>query len=89
MAQKKSGGKTKNGRDSCGKRLGVKTFGNHYVKKGSILVRQRGTKILPGQHVFIGKDHTLHANIDGFVKFKKIRLWKKYKTYIYVTDNNN
>lgn len=84
MAQKKSGGKTKNGRDSCGKRLGIKCFGSQAVYPGTIIVRQRGTKIVPGKNTAIGKDHTIYAKIMGFVVFKKIRFWKKYKTCVYV-----
>ena len=84
MAQKKSGGKTKNGRDSCGKRLGIKCFGGQTVNVGSILVRQRGTKIMPGQNTTLGKDHTIFSKINGFVFFKKIRHWKKHKTYVYI-----
>lgn len=69
MAQKKGGGSTRNGRDSAGRRLGVKKFGGEHVLAGNILVRQRGTKVHPGQNVGIGKDHTLFALIEGAVKF--------------------
>jgi len=71
MAQKKGGGSTSNGRDSAGRRLGVKKFGQEHVLAGNILVRQRGTKFHPGKNVGIGKDHTLYALTDGFVKFKR------------------
>jgi len=71
MAHKKSGGSTVNGRDSVGRRLGVKRFDGHKVTAGSILVRQRGTRIYPGQNVGRGGDDTLFAKIDGFVKFEK------------------
>ena len=69
MAHKKGGGTSRNGRDSAGKRLGVKTFGGKYVTAGSIIVRQRGTKFLPGQNVGLGRDHTLFSKIDGIVSF--------------------
>lgn len=71
MAQKKGGGSTSNGRDSEGRRLGVKKFGQEHVLAGNILVRQRGTKFHPGKNVGIGKDHTLFALIEGFVEFKR------------------
>jgi large subunit ribosomal protein L27 len=69
MAHKKSGGSSRNGRDSAGQRLGVKKFGGEKVLAGNILVRQRGTKFWPGVNVGIGKDHTLYAKITGAVKF--------------------
>ncbi|WP_185872749.1 50S ribosomal protein L27 [Blattabacterium cuenoti] len=71
MAHKKGAGSSRNGRDSAGRRLGVKIFGNQYIKSGGIIVRQRGTKYLPGKYVGIGKDHTLYAMKNGFVYFKK------------------
>ncbi len=71
MAHKKAGGSSVNGRDSVGRRLGVKRFDGHKVTAGSILVRQRGTRIYPGQNVGRGGDDTLFAKIDGFVKFEK------------------
>lgn len=71
MAQKKAGGSSKNGRDSIGRRLGVKKFGSESVLAGNILVRQRGTKFHPGKNVGIGKDHTLFALTEGTVKFHK------------------
>ena len=64
MAQKKGGGSTRNGRDSAGRRLGVKKFGGEHVLAGNILVRQRGTQFHPGQNVGIGKDHTLFALME-------------------------
>lgn len=70
MAHKKGQGSTTNGRDSIGKRLGVKRFGGQVVSAGSILVRQRGTKWHPGQNVGVGRDYTLFAKIDGVVKFE-------------------
>ena len=69
MAHKKAGGSSHNGRDSESKRLGVKSFGGELISAGSIIVRQRGTKVHPGDNVGIGKDHTLFAVVDGHVKF--------------------
>ncbi len=69
MAHKKAGGSSRNGRDSESKRLGVKVFGTQSIRAGGIIVRQRGTRIHPGQNVGIGKDHTLYALIDGQVQF--------------------
>ena len=69
MAQKKGGGSTRNGRDSNPKMLGVKAYGGQAVPAGSIIVRQRGTRVHPGVNVGIGKDHTLFALVDGTVKF--------------------
>ena len=71
FAHKKGMGSTKNGRDSEAKRLGVKRYGGQWVNAGSILVRQRGTKIHPGSNVGIGKDDTLFALIDGYVTFER------------------
>jgi large subunit ribosomal protein L27 len=70
MAHKKGGGKTKNGRDSQGKRLGVKRYDGNIVNAGTIIVRQRGTRIHPGNNVGVGKDYTLYALINGVVKFE-------------------
>jgi large subunit ribosomal protein L27 len=70
MAHKKAGGSSRNGRDSDGRRLGVKKFGGESVVGGNIIVRQRGTKWHPGRNVGMGKDHTLFALIDGKVEFK-------------------
>ena len=72
MAHKKGGGSTRNGRDSEGKRLGVKRFGGEFVRSGNIIVRQRGTKIKPGVNVGLGKDYTIFATIDGLVKFETV-----------------
>ncbi len=69
MAHKKAGGSSRNGRDSAGRRLGVKKFGGEFVLAGNILVRQRGTKFHPGRNVGIGKDHTLFATAPGHVRF--------------------
>ncbi len=73
MAHKKGAGSSRNGRDSAGQRLGVKTFGGEWVDAGAILVRQRGTRILPGPNVGLGKDHTLFALIPGYVKYAPAR----------------
>jgi len=70
MAHKKGGGRTKNGRDSQGKRLGVKRYDGNAVNAGTIIVRQRGTRIHPGNNVGLGKDYTIYALIDGVVKFE-------------------
>lgn len=70
MAHKKGVGSTRNGRDSNPQMLGVKEFAGEYVRAGAILVRQRGTKFDPGVNVGMGKDYTLHALIDGYVKFE-------------------
>ena len=71
MAHKKAGGSTRNGRDSAGRRLGVKKFGGESVLAGNIIVRQRGTKVNPGLNVGMGKDHTLFALIEGKVAFRQ------------------
>jgi large subunit ribosomal protein L27 len=69
MAHKKAGGSSRNGRDSAGRRLGVKKFGGEAVIPGNIIIRQRGTKYHPGENVGIGRDHTIFAVVDGHVKF--------------------
>tara|TARA_B100001167_G_scaffold160256_1_gene107772 strand:+ start:10 stop:261 length:252 start_codon:yes stop_codon:yes gene_type:complete len=74
MATKKAGGSSRNGRDSAGRRLGVKKFGGENVLPGNIIVRQRGTKFHPGDNVGIGKDHTIFATKNGKVTFKKTRI---------------
>ncbi len=71
MAHKKGVGSSKNGRESESKRLGVKIFGGQAAIAGNIIVRQRGTRHNPGENVYLGKDHTLHARVDGLVKFTK------------------
>ena len=73
MAHKKGGGSSRNGRDSEGRRLGVKAYGGTYVKAGSIIIRQRGTKVNPGQNVGKGSDDTLFAKVDGQVDFGRSR----------------
>ena len=77
MAHKKAGGSSRNGRDSPGKRLGVKKFGGQLVKAGSIIVRQRGTSIQPGNNVGVGRDYTLFAKIDGTVTFERSGKYRK------------
>ena len=71
MAHKKAGGSSRNGRDSIGRRLGVKKYGGESVIAGNIIVRQRGTKFHPGENVGLGRDHTLFALTDGAVKFTR------------------
>ncbi len=73
MAHKKAGGSSRNGRDSAGRRLGVKKFGDEAVIPGNIIIRQRGTKYHPGSGVGMGKDHTLFALVEGRVKFLRKR----------------
>ncbi|GBC88316.1 50S ribosomal protein L27 [bacterium HR13] len=81
MASKASGGSTRNGRDSHSKRLGVKRFGGQMVRAGSIIIRQRGTKVYPGTNVGMGSDFTLFALKDGIVKFENRRN-RKYVSVI-------
>lgn len=83
MAHKKSGGSSRNGRDSQSKRLGVKRFGGQKVRAGTILVRQRGTRIRPGEHVGCGRDHTLFALTDGTVQFRSRT--REQRMYVSVT----
>ena len=71
MAHKKAGGSSRNGRDSAGRRLGVKKFGSEAVVAGNIIIRQRGTKFHPGSNVGMGKDHTIFSLIDGYVKCRE------------------
>lgn len=71
MAHKKAGGSSRNGRDSAGRRLGVKRFSGQVVRSGNILVRQKGTKVYPGENVGMGRDYTLFAKKDGVVKFER------------------
>jgi large subunit ribosomal protein L27 len=83
MAHKKAGGSSRNGRDSAGRRLGVKKFGGEIVVPGNIIVRQRGTKYHPGQNVGLGRDHTIFALVEGHVKFHN---GLKGRTYISVDE---
>ena len=78
MAHKKAGGSSRNGRDSAGRRLGVKKFGGETVVPGNIIIRQRGTRVYPGVNVGLGKDHTLFATSGGRVRFHEGRLGRKY-----------
>ncbi|MEM8800687.1 MAG: 50S ribosomal protein L27 [Pseudomonadota bacterium] len=78
MAHKKAGGSSRNGRDSAGRRLGVKKFGGEHVVPGNIIVRQRGTKFYPAENVGMGKDHTIFATVEGNVKFYKGKLRRSY-----------
>ena len=82
MAHKKGVGSSKNGRESHSKRLGVQIFGGKVAIAGNIIVRQRGTQHNAGENVYIGKDHTLHAKIDGIVKFEKKKNDKSYVSVI-------
>ena len=82
MAHKNGVGSSKNGRESESKRLGVKIFGGQVAIAGNILVRQRGTVHIAGENVYMGKDHTLHAAIDGIVKFQKKKNNKSYVSII-------
>lgn len=72
MAHKAGKGSSKNGRDSNAQYLGVKVYGSQKIRQGSIILRQRGTRVMAGKNVFMSKDHTLHAAIDGIVKFERI-----------------
>ncbi len=84
MATKKAGGSSRNGRDSAGRRLGVKIYGDQTVIPGNIIVRQRGTRIHPGENVGIGTDHTLFSLIKGKVKYHKSKL---NRTFVSVVPN--
>jgi large subunit ribosomal protein L27 len=84
MATKNAGGSSRNGRDSAGRRLGVKIYGDQTVIPGNIIVRQRGTRIHPGENVGMGTDHTLFSLIKGKVKFKKSKL---NRTFVSVFPN--
>jgi large subunit ribosomal protein L27 len=86
MAHKKAGGSSRNGRDSAGRRLGVKIYGGQEVIAGNIIVRQRGTKFHPGSGVGIGRDHTLFALVDGEVSFRRTYL---DRTFVSVTPAND
>ena len=84
MATKKAGGSSRNGRDSAGRRLGVKKYGGQAVLPGNIIIRQRCTKIFPGQHVGMGKDHSIFSLVKGKVVFKKT---KSDRTLVSVKPN--
>lgn len=82
MAHKKAGGSSRNGRDSAGRRLGVKKYGGEAVIPGNILIRQRGTRWWPGQNVGLGKDHTLFALVEGKVSFNKGRAGRTFVSVV-------
>ena len=84
MATKKAGGSSRNGRDSAGRRLGVKKYGGQLVNPGNIIVRQRGTKIFPGECVKMGRDHSIFSLVKGHVEFKK---GKSDRTFVSVKPN--
>ena len=84
MATKKAGGSSRNGRDSSGRRLGVKKYGGQFVLPGNIIVSQRGTRIFPGQNVGMGKDHSIFSVVKGKVVFKRS---KSDRTYVSVKPN--
>lgn len=86
MAHKKGSGSSRNGRDSIGRRLGVKIYGNQYASSGNIIIRQRGTKYHPGINVGIGKDHTIYAIKSGYVSFKKT---KNNRSIVSIVLNEN
>ena len=86
MAHKKAGGSSRNGRDSAGRRLGVKKFGGEAVIAGNIIVRQRGTKVHPGINVGMGKDHTLFALTDGKVAFRQRSGGKMFVSVVNVAE---
>jgi len=86
MAHKKAGGSSRNGRDSAGRRLGIKLFGGQAVVAGNIIARQRGTKWHPGHNVGLGRDHTLFALIDGRVQFKAKAKGRTYVCVIPMTE---
>lgn len=84
MSHKKAGGSSRNGRDSAGQRLGIKMYGGQKVAAGNILIRQRGTKIHPGNNVGLGRDYTIFAKIDGIVAFERFGKDRK-KVSVYAT----
>ncbi|MDB5694965.1 MAG: ribosomal protein [Sphingomonas bacterium] len=88
MAHKKAGGSSRNGRDSAGRRLGVKLFGGQECVAGNIIVRQRGTKFYPGRNVGMGTDHTLFALVDGRVEFAKGKLGRKFCSVVLPAAND-
>lgn len=85
MAHKKAGGSSRNGRDTAGRRLGVKKFGGELVVSGNIIVRQRGTRVYPGANVGMGRDHTLFATVNGNVRFSK---GKQGRSFVHVDPAN-
>ena len=87
MAHKKAGGSSRTGRDSAGRRLGVKLFGGPECVAGNIIVRQRGTKFYPGKNVGMGKDHTLFALVDGRVAFAQGKLGRKFCSVVLAAND--
>jgi large subunit ribosomal protein L27 len=87
MAHKKGGGSTKNGRDSQSKRLGVKRYDGHPVLPGTIIVRQRGTRIHPGKNVGLGRDHTIYSRIEGRVKFEWYAKGRRKQVSVYAAQS--
>jgi len=87
MAHKKAGGSSRNGRDSAGRRLGVKKYGGEHVISGNIIMRQRGTKVHPGENVGMGRDHTIFATVEGNVRFHKGRLGRTYISVDLMSNN--
>ena len=85
MAHKKAGGSSRNGRDSAGRRLGVKIYGGQSILAGNIIIRQRGTQYKPGKNVGLGKDHTIYALVDGQVVFQK----KQGRSFVNVLPAND
>ena len=85
MASKKAGGICKNGRDSAGRRNGIKKFGGSQVKVSDIIARQQGTSFLPGKNVYLSKNHTIHAAVEGYVLFSSIKKRGKKRTVINIT----
>ncbi len=86
MAHKKGGGSSRNGRDSQSQRLGVKRFDGQVINAGTIIVRQRGTRIHPGSNVGVGRDHTLYALVDGRVKFEPYNKYGRRKASVYLVE---
>lgn len=86
MAHKKAGGSSRNGRDSAGRRLGVKKYGGEVVIPGNIILRQRGTKVHPGDGVGIGRDHTIFATVEGNVKFDQKARGKMFVSVVQPTS---
>jgi len=88
MAHKKSGGSSRNGRDSNAKRLGVKLFDGQTVQAGGIIVRQRGTRIHAGQNVGVGRDHTLWARVDGHIKFAPYAKGRRKQVHVLINNGD-
>ncbi len=87
MAHKKGGGSSRNGRDSAGRRLGVKRYDGQLVRPGTILIRQRGTRFHPGKNVGLGRDHTIYSLIDGKVKFGPFAKGRRKQVSVFAADS--